>query len=165
MKALLKLDRRFILFLLLLPIIWDLVLPDYKNNELVQLLWFVLIYLYQLGAGKALFDKISEERKGSYYAFQLVFVYLLFHVVYSDLTDTIDLDNYIPYANAAFSFLGLIAYGWGVHFISNRLIYLERKLNVRVDGLTTFVLIFVLPVGIWWIHPRMQAAINKTQRA
>jgi hypothetical protein len=160
MKGLLKLDKRFIIFLLFFPFIWDVLFRDYQNNELIQLLWFILIYLWQLGAGKELYKKSSEENTTAFYIFQFILFFLIFRIVYLDIADPDYFYNLFYYAHLTFTITLVLIYGWSVFFISKRLVKLEKIQNINSNLLITFMMIFVLPIGIWWIQPRIQSVIK-----
>lgn len=155
MRFLINIDKRVILFFLLSPIIIDFLFPSLRNNELIQLFWLLLILLWYMSAGFILMEKDFIDTFILNTFFKIGICFLILNSIFQSIF-ILDLNNFFAYSNIAISILGAIFYLGVIYFITNKLIRLESQIGVKSDGVITFILILALPVGIWWIQPRMQ---------
>jgi hypothetical protein len=64
-----------------------------------------------------------------------------------------------PNLGSSIIFIMSIAYIWSTIQLTSLLIRSEKEKSISNNGLITWVLIYVLPFGVWWIQPRIEKLI------
>lgn len=154
MNLLIRCDRRLMFLILITPFILDRIFN--LSTDFFNFIFFLPIGLWQFSAGKILFERAKNCSKGLFLLFQISIIFI---GVYS-LIPLLNLD--IPLLLFGFSWIvALLSYLWCMNYITDLLQKMESTQGKNIDGLITFGLIFFLPLGIWWLQPRMQSIINK----
>lgn len=155
MNLFLKTSHKTIVFILFLTVWTDLILPkEYKNSDLAFGIWIVFLYAWFYFAFRHL-SKFSQKA----YAMRVYYFIALGALLITAIlkwgfgidTDYFDLMN--------FGFWKLICYLFLVFTISKTLLELEQTNGVNIHSISTFILVFILPIGAWWIHKRIQKIV------
>ncbi|MBL4656516.1 MAG: hypothetical protein JKX73_00840 [Flavobacteriales bacterium] len=82
------------------------------------------------------------------------------------------LENSLELIELSYYWIGLpitIAYLWSTILLCSIFVRLENSRSISNNGLITWALIYVLPIGIFWIQPRVEKILetrhNKKQTA
>ncbi|MBO0935410.1 hypothetical protein J2I47_02505 [Fibrella sp. HMF5335] len=160
MRLFLETNHKLIVFLLLITVWTDLILPDpYKSSELVFWLFSLLLFSWYFLAYRILNKTSSVDNQQAKIGF---YIALLLLVIAITLQALLGFDTaHIGDTNVAI--WRLLCYGFLAFTVTRLLVSAEAGLLVSFKGLTTFLLVFLLPVGAWWIHQRIQrvAMANK----
>jgi len=153
MHYLITIDRRIlIVILLILPLLGDVFIGNFTGNEIVQFVWISIIFVWYLSSGSMLAKK---DRKNNKKISQLFTILVLTGLAFQTL-DSFFQFNLNTYLHYGFIISYGVIYFWIIYFVTTKLIKLENYLGIKSDGFMTFIWVFVLPIGIWWIQPRVQ---------
>ncbi len=162
MKLFLQTNHKVVVFLLFITVWTDLILPSqYKSSDLVFWLLCVLLLTWFYLAFRVL-DKLDKSIADR---FRVPF-YIALGLLSVGLTSDWLLGLNTGYVGDVY--IGIwkgICYAFMVFVVAKILLYIEGELITSLKGLSTLGLIFILPIGSWWIHQRVQKATsaNKSQ--
>ena len=153
MKLFLQTSHKLVVFFLFISVWTDIILPNpYKSSELV----FWLFCLFIFGWYYFAYNVLSETSSVMIERFKIPFyVALLILTLTMTLQSLFAIDTaHIGEVNI--SIWRFLCYGFLVFTITKLLLLSEGEILFSFKGITTFLLVFVLPVGAWWIHQRIQ---------
>ena len=147
MKFFIQTSNNSIVFLLFFTVWTDLLLPkQYKNSDLAFWVWTIFIYTWYYFAFKHLYQK-SQKNLNIKVTYNLALIILL---VSTSLHWGFGINvNQIGYFQ-------LICYIYLAITLTILMSKLEGNRKLNFESILTFFLIFILPVGAWWIHKRIQ---------
>ena len=153
MKIFSRTSHKLVVFLLFVTVWTDLILPTpYKSSDFVFWLFsmFVLTWYYFT------FKVLSHLESNSAKQFRMPF-YIALGLLFVGLTS----DWLIGFDTAHFNGTNInlwkgICFAFISFVIGKLLLASEKEPANSLKGLGTFGLIFVLPIGAWWIHQRLQ---------
>ncbi|MBO0948357.1 hypothetical protein [Fibrella forsythiae] len=161
MTLFLKISHKLMAFMLFIPVWTDLILPDaYKSSELV----FWIFCLLTLGWYYAAYNVLTVSSVCQTTQFKKPF-----YAVLLLLGLTITLQSWFAIdttymGGTNISVWRLLCYIFLAYTITKLLLSSESERVLSVNGLTTFLLVFVLPIGAWWIHQRVQKAALRDKK-
>lgn len=123
---------------------------------LIENIWLFWIFIVGIELNKRLPEFLHKSNR----LFRFCIVYLIFGfllLMINTYWQTLILDHYIT---LIISCTGLIALFYILYFTSRSLKELEKKRNVSFSEYQlTGLLFFIIPIGVWFIQPRVKNAI------
>lgn len=149
MKFFIQTSNKSIVFLLFFTVWTDVILPmPYKNSNLAFWIWTMFIYCWYYFAFKHLYQ-ISKANFKIKLLFNLSLIILI-----------ISTSLYWGFGiNITISYFQSICYIYLATVITFFLLQKEKKEKINLDSILTFLLVFILPIGAWWIHKRIQNVV------
>lgn len=162
MRFFLQTSHKLVVFLLFITVWTDLILPTpYKNSDLAFWLFCALFLTWFYFAFRVL-DSLNKSEAAR---FRIPF-YIAFCLLSIGLTSDWLLGFDTGYiGNIHIGIWKGFCYAFIVFVIAKLLLHSEGESITSLKGVSTLGLIFVLPIGSWWIHQRVQkaASANRSQ--
>ncbi len=157
MKSFLEISHKVVTFLLFITVWTDLILPTpYKSSDLAFWLFCALILTWFYFAFRVL-DSFSKSEA---HHFRVPF-YIALCLLSAGLTSDWLLGFDTSYIGDLH--IGIwkgFCYAFMVFVVTKLLLRSESEPITSLKGLSTLGLIFVLPIGSWWVHQRIQMAAS-----
>ncbi|XWW44946.1 hypothetical protein JYG30_19740 [Fibrella sp. USSR17] len=155
MKLFLQTSHKLIVFLLFITVWTDLILPNpYKSSELVFWIFCLFVMGWYYFAYNALAESNSVEQ------FRIPFYVALFVLTLAMTLQTVFGVDTAHIGEINISVWRLLCYIFLAFVITKLLLSAEGEVLISLKGITTFLLIFILPIGAWWIHQRIQRVVS-----
>ncbi len=150
MKFFLQISNKTVVFLLFFTVWTDMILPkQFKNSGLAFWIWTMFLLSWFYFAFKHL-SSISDKNIKFKLSYNFALTWL---VITSSLRRGFGF-NPIP-----IGYFNLICYIYLAVILTIYLLRLEQNKKVNIKSIMTFLMVFILPIGAWWIHKRIQKVV------
>lgn len=162
MNYLLKIKHWQLLAIMLLPTMFldSFASEDMSIWSLIGSIWLLIVYLlwlYSVG-------NVEYEGKRNVTIFQACFLYSIIYCVFILYAYNIDKTDF-PYWHIPIHLLALIASFYILYFATNTFVSFRKLRGEKeMDFFSTFIAFWFFPIGVFFIQPKLNDAINAKSR-